>query len=172
MALIARGKRENLTGSATAPSRAERRSWTGAHNRARTVQFMTPSSLRGCFQGGVQRAYARKDFCASSSVPDAALVGCTSSARRLLRIGHPLTERRALKEMIAAAAGIAGGGEKGPQSMARVFAACEPRQRMVLAIDERTGCHLSRWFTKSRLMVPFLNWRSGFGNALSKPLPP
>jgi hypothetical protein len=69
-------------------------------------------------------------------IPDAALAACASSTGRVLRIGRPLPELLELQEIIGAAAGVAGGRGKAPQALARLLQTAEPRQSVVLVIDD------------------------------------
>src|ERR1700730_2898245 len=69
-------------------------------------------------------------------IPDAALAECASSTSRVLRIGRPLPELLELQEIIGAAAGVAGGRGKAPQALARLLQTAEPRQSVVLVIDD------------------------------------
>ena len=69
-------------------------------------------------------------------VPDAALAACASSTSRVLRIGRPLPELLELQEIIGAAAGVAGGRGMAPQALARLLQTAEPRQSVVLVIDD------------------------------------
>ena len=69
-------------------------------------------------------------------IPDAALAACASSTSRVLRIGRPLPELLELQEIIGAAAGVAGGRGKAPQALARLLQTAEPRQSVVLVIDD------------------------------------
>jgi hypothetical protein len=65
-------------------------------------------------------------------IPDAALAACGS----VLRIGHPLPELLELQEIIGAAAGVAGGRGMTPQALAQLLMTAEPRQSIVLVIDD------------------------------------
>ena len=69
-------------------------------------------------------------------IPDAALAACASSTSRVLRIGRPLPELLELQEIIGAAAGVAGGRGMAPQALARLLQTAEPRQSVVLVIDD------------------------------------
>jgi hypothetical protein len=72
----------------------------------------------------------------SIQVPEAALAACISTSARVLHIGPPLPEPPELQEMIGAAAGIAGGRGMTPQAMARLLLMADPRQTVILAIDD------------------------------------
>src|SRR5271165_5979245 len=72
----------------------------------------------------------------SMRVPEAALAACASASARALHIGPPLPEPPELQEMICAAVGIAGGREMTPQAMARLLLFADPRQTVILAIDD------------------------------------
>lgn len=72
----------------------------------------------------------------SIRVPEAALAACISTSARVLHIGPPLPEPPELQEMIGAAAGIAGGRGMTPQAMARLLLMADPRQTVILAIDD------------------------------------
>src|ERR1700730_9758916 len=69
-------------------------------------------------------------------IPDAALAACGSFTSRVLRIGRPLSELLERQEMIGAAAGVAGGRGMAPQALARLLQTAEPRQSVVLVIDD------------------------------------
>src|ERR1700720_2503128 len=69
-------------------------------------------------------------------IPDAALAACASSAGRVLRFGRPLPELLELQEIIGAAAGVEGGRGMAPQALARLLQTAEPRQSVVLVIDD------------------------------------
>jgi hypothetical protein len=69
-------------------------------------------------------------------IPDAALAAYASSTSRVLRIGRPLPELLELQEIIGAAAGVAGGRGMAPQALARLLQTAEPRQSVVLVIDD------------------------------------
>jgi len=69
-------------------------------------------------------------------IPDAALAACASYTSRVLRIGRPLPELLELQEIIGAAAGVAGGRGMAPQALARLLQTAEPRQSVVLVIDD------------------------------------
>src|SRR6202047_349238 len=69
-------------------------------------------------------------------IPDAALAACASSASRVLRFGRPLPELLELQEIIGAAAGVEGGRGMAPQALARLLQTAEPRQSVVLVIDD------------------------------------
>jgi KTSC domain len=69
-------------------------------------------------------------------IPGAALAACASSTSRLLRIGRPLPKLLELQEIIGAAAGVAGGRGVAPQALGRLLQTAEPRQSMVLVIDD------------------------------------
>jgi hypothetical protein len=72
----------------------------------------------------------------SIRVPEAALAARISTSARVLHIGPPLPEPPELQEMIGAAAGIAGGRRMTPQAMARLLLTADPRQTVILAIDD------------------------------------
>src|ERR1700746_319311 len=72
----------------------------------------------------------------SIRVHEAALAACISASARVLHIGPPLPEPPELQEMIGAAAGIAGGRGMAPQAMARLLLMADPRQTVILAIDD------------------------------------
>src|SRR5580658_1671036 len=69
-------------------------------------------------------------------VPEAALATCAGTSARTLHIRPPLPEPSELQEMIGAAIGIAGGHEMTPQAMARLLLSADPRQTVILAIDD------------------------------------
>src|SRR6202045_3063497 len=69
-------------------------------------------------------------------IPDAALAAYASSASRVLRFGRPLPELLELQEIIGAAAGVGGGRGMAPQALARLLQTAEPRQSVVLVIDD------------------------------------
>jgi hypothetical protein len=69
-------------------------------------------------------------------IPDAALAACASSTSRVLRIGRPLPQLLEMQEIIGAAAGVAGGRGMAPQALARLLQTAEPRQSVVLVIDD------------------------------------
>ncbi len=102
-----------------------------ASRAERQVQFISDALRAG------ERAIlvsGRDPF--STRVPDAALAACVSTSVRVLHIGRPLPEQRELQEMIGAAAGIAGSREMEPHAMARRLVTADPRQAVVLAIDD------------------------------------
>jgi hypothetical protein len=72
----------------------------------------------------------------STRVPDAPLAACVSAAVRVLRIGRPLPELVELQEMIGAAAGVTRGRGMAPQALARLLHTAEPRQSVILVIDD------------------------------------
>ena len=72
----------------------------------------------------------------SVRVPEAALAACSSASGRTLHIGPPLPEPPELQEMIGAAVGIAGGRELAPRAMALRLLFADPRQTVILAIDD------------------------------------
>jgi hypothetical protein len=69
-------------------------------------------------------------------IPDAALAAYASSASRVLRFGRPLPKLLELQEIIGAAAGVEGGRGMAPQALARLLQTAEPRQSVVLVIDD------------------------------------
>ena len=72
----------------------------------------------------------------SVCAPSAALATGASNSARTLHIGPPLPEPSELQEMIGNAAGIAGCRELAPLAMAARLLFAEPRQAVVLAIDD------------------------------------
>src|SRR6202047_2428281 len=69
-------------------------------------------------------------------IPARILAACASSTSRVLRIGRPLPQLLELQEIIGAAAGVAGGRGMAPQALARLLQTAEPRQSVVLVIDD------------------------------------
>jgi hypothetical protein len=69
-------------------------------------------------------------------IPDAALAAYANSASRVLRFGRPLPKLLELQEIIGAAAGVEGGRGMAPQALARLLQTAEPRQSVVLVIDD------------------------------------
>lgn len=69
-------------------------------------------------------------------IPDAVLATCASSTGRVLRIGRPLPKLLELQEIIGASAGVAGGRGMTPQALARLLQTAEPRQSVVLVVDD------------------------------------
>jgi KTSC domain len=72
----------------------------------------------------------------SIRVPEAALAALVGNSARVVHITPPLPEPPELQEMIGAAAGIAGGRGMTPEAMARLLLLADPRQTVILAIDD------------------------------------
>jgi hypothetical protein len=112
----------------------------------------------------------------SARVPDAALAACVSTSVTVLHIGRPLPEPLELQEMIGAAAGIAGSREMEPEAMARRLVTADPRQAVVLAIDDadtlprQSLCYLALMSDLLALKWPALQIVFAAGPALLKTL--
>jgi hypothetical protein len=100
-----------------------------------TAERQVVQGIRGALRAEHRAILLIDQDSGSVRIPDAALIGCTS-ADRLLRIGPPLPQPPELKEVIASAAGIVAAGGISPKGMARLLLISDPKQPVVLAIDD------------------------------------
>jgi hypothetical protein len=101
---------------------------------ARLGELQIAQFISGALRAGQRAILVTGRGQVSTRVPEAALSGRASA--RALHIGPPLPEPPELQEMIAAAAGVAGGRQMTPQAMALLLRLADPRPRVILAIDE------------------------------------
>ncbi len=103
---------------------------------ARLAELQVVQFISDALRAGQQAVLVTGRGQVSVRAPEAALDPCIGASAQVLHIRPPLPEPPELQEMIAAAAGIAGGREIAPLAMMARLLFADPQPRVILAIDD------------------------------------